>query len=46
MPGTSWSNQVWMEVLSTAEDSVKWQLCYNVRAKTWWMVSDSSWDQV
>lgn len=24
-----------------ANSNLKWQLCYNVRAKTWWMVSES-----
>lgn len=46
MPGTSWSS--WrMEVLDMAmapvtKGSVKWQLCYDMRAKTWWMVSGGS----
>lgn len=43
-PGTSRSSRLGMEAAGTvaapaAEGSVKWQLCYDVRAKTWWMVS-------
>lgn len=28
-----------MVTAPATEGSVKWQLCYNVRVKTWWMVS-------
>uniref|UniRef100_A0A8C4XSP3 Nuclear factor 1 n=2 Tax=Telluraves TaxID=3073808 RepID=A0A8C4XSP3_FALTI len=40
--GASWSSREGMAALGTAaalvaEGSVKWQLCYDVRAKTWWM---------
>ncbi|CAM2109389.1 unnamed protein product [Caretta caretta] len=27
---------------NAAESSVKWQLCYNVTAKTWWMIAMNS----
>lgn len=29
-----------MAAAPVAGGSVRWQLCYDVRAKTWWMVSE------
>lgn len=29
-------------VAPAAGGSVRWQLCYDVRAKTWWMVSEGN----
>lgn len=33
-----------MAAAPAAEGSVKWQLCYDMRAKTWWMVSGGGGD--